>query len=55
MDYAGGSIELPTGPGLGLKIDPAKLHQYATAYESDGQAVSYADADAGQISTVPNV
>lgn len=54
VDYTGGRMRLPEGPGLGLEIDRDKLADYARAFERDGQAVSYASARDGRISTIPN-
>jgi muconate cycloisomerase len=31
LDYAGGQVRVPTGPGLGVALDEAALDRYATA------------------------
>jgi len=31
LDYAGGAVRVPTGPGLGVALDEAALDRYATA------------------------
>jgi glucarate dehydratase len=36
MKYEGGAIRVPTGPGLGVKLDRAKLAQYAELYKELG-------------------
>ncbi len=36
MKYEGGSIRVPTGPGLGVKIDREKLRQYSELYKRLG-------------------
>jgi muconate cycloisomerase len=34
MRYADGSIELPTGPGMGIAVDEAKIRKYAVARQA---------------------
>jgi glucarate dehydratase len=55
MRYEGGSIAVPTGPGLGVKLDREKLGEYRELYRRLG---SYAyDQDPlrpGWTPTVPN-
>jgi muconate cycloisomerase len=34
MRYANGSIELPTGPGMGIAVDEAKVRKYAVARQA---------------------
>ncbi len=34
MRYADGSIELPTGPGMGIAVDEAKVRKYAVARQA---------------------
>jgi glucarate dehydratase len=36
MTYEGGAIKVPTGPGLGVKLDRAKLAKYAQLYKELG-------------------
>jgi glucarate dehydratase len=36
MKYEGGAIKVPSGPGLGVKLDQAKLAQYAELYKALG-------------------
>ena len=36
MRYEGGSIAVPTGPGLGVKLDRAKVAEYAELYKKLG-------------------
>lgn len=55
MPYVNGKIKVPTGPGLGVKLDRAKLEQYAEEFKRLG---SYPyDKDPlrpGWCATVPN-
>ena len=55
LEYKGGSIAVPTGPGLGVRLDRSKLAQYAELYKRLG---SYPyDQDPlrpGWTPTVPN-
>jgi L-alanine-DL-glutamate epimerase-like enolase superfamily enzyme len=55
MDYTGGKIKVGDRPGLGVELDPDKVRRYHEAFERDGQAVSYADAKAGTIRTIPRL
>jgi L-alanine-DL-glutamate epimerase-like enolase superfamily enzyme len=55
MDYTGGKIKVGDRPGLGVELDPDKVRRYHEAFERDGQAVSYADAKAGTIRTIPHL
>lgn len=36
MRYSGGSIAVPSAPGLGVELDPDKLMQYAELYRELG-------------------
>lgn len=36
MKYEGGKIKVPTGHGLGVKLDPAKMKQYSELYKELG-------------------
>ena len=36
MKYVDGKIALPTGPGLGVKLDRDKLQQYAELFRREG-------------------
>jgi muconate cycloisomerase len=31
LDYSGGRVRVPDGPGLGVELDEAALDRYATA------------------------
>jgi L-alanine-DL-glutamate epimerase-like enolase superfamily enzyme len=55
IDYTGGKIKVGDRPGLGVELDPDKVRRYHEAFERDGQAVSYADAKAGTIRTIPHL
>jgi L-alanine-DL-glutamate epimerase-like enolase superfamily enzyme len=55
MSYTGGKIKVGDRPGLGVELDPGKVRRYHEAFERDGQAVSYADAKAGTIRTIPHL
>jgi L-alanine-DL-glutamate epimerase-like enolase superfamily enzyme len=55
MSYTGGKIKVGDRPGLGVELDPDKVRRYHEAFERDGQAVSYADAKAGTIRTIPHL
>lgn len=55
MNYTGGKIKVGDRPGLGVELDPDKVRRYHEAFERDGQAVSYADAKAGAIRTIPHL
>ena len=55
LKYVGGSIAVPTGPGLGVKLDRSKVQEYAALYERLG-AYPY-DQDPlrpGWTPTIPN-
>ena len=55
MPYENGAIKVPTGPGLGVELDRAKLLQYAEYYKEHG-GYPY-DRDPGRpgwFSLVPN-
>lgn len=55
MSYTGGKIKVGDRTGLGVELDPDKVRRYHEAFERDGQAVSYADAKAGTIRTIPHL
>jgi L-alanine-DL-glutamate epimerase-like enolase superfamily enzyme len=55
ISYSGGKIKVGDRPGLGVELDPGKVRRYHEAFERDGQAVSYADAKAGTIRTIPHL
>jgi L-alanine-DL-glutamate epimerase-like enolase superfamily enzyme len=55
MSYTGGKIKVGDRPGLGVELDPDKVRRYHEAFERDGQAVSYADAKAGTVRTIPHL
>ncbi|MEQ8780316.1 MAG: enolase C-terminal domain-like protein [Roseibium album] len=55
MEYQGGKIKVPTGPGLGVELDRAKLIEYSEYYKEHG-GYPY-DRDPGRrdwFSLVPN-
>ena len=54
LDYSGGLMPVPKGPGLGLTIDEDKVAAFAAAFERDGMSTTYADSRGGQILTVPS-
>jgi glucarate dehydratase len=35
MEYKNGAMDVPTGPGLGVKLDEDKLNEYAEAFKRD--------------------
>jgi L-alanine-DL-glutamate epimerase-like enolase superfamily enzyme len=41
LDYAGGRMQLATGPGLGIQIDRDKLRTYKAHFDQDGMASIY--------------
>ncbi len=53
LAYADGAIAVPTGPGLGVRLDPDKVAQYAELYRSLG-GYRY-DRDPGRPSWFPLV
>jgi glucarate dehydratase len=55
MRYEGGAIAVPTGPGLGVKLDYDKLGEYRELYrrmgnyaDDHGSAASGLDADGAE-------
>jgi glucarate dehydratase len=55
MEYEGGSIRVPDGPGLGVKLDREKMAEYSELYKRLG-GYSY-DQDPmrpGWTPTIPN-
>jgi glucarate dehydratase len=36
LPYVDGSIEVPTGPGLGVRLDPERVARYAELYKELG-------------------
>ena len=43
FQYCDGSIALPEGPGLGVRLDAKKMKKYAELYASEGDAVEFFD------------
>jgi L-alanine-DL-glutamate epimerase-like enolase superfamily enzyme len=41
ISYAGGMMQVPTGPGIGVEIDPDKLSKYHARFEEEGMASIY--------------
>ena len=41
--FEDGQMEVPSGPGLGIEIDPEKLQIYAEAYKREGPFLSWED------------
>lgn len=54
IDYSGGYIDIPSGPGLGLKIDHDKLARYHKAYLDEGAHSAYSVNRDGRIMSVPS-
>ncbi|MGW0802166.1 enolase C-terminal domain-like protein [Nonomuraea sp. NPDC002799] len=55
MLYAGGAIAVPTGPGLGVRLDPKKVAHYADFYrEIGGYPYDRDPGRPGWYATVPN-
>jgi L-alanine-DL-glutamate epimerase-like enolase superfamily enzyme len=54
LDYANGRMKIPTGPGLGLELDRARLEEYHDLFEQQGFASAHAGQASGQMITVPN-
>lgn len=41
ISYAGGMMQVPTTPGIGVEIDPDKLSKYHARFEEEGMASIY--------------
>jgi L-alanine-DL-glutamate epimerase-like enolase superfamily enzyme len=54
LDYADGRMRIPTGPGLGLELDRARLEEYHDLFERQGFASAHAGQAPDQMITVPN-
>jgi glucarate dehydratase len=54
LDYANGRMKIPTGPGLGLELDRARLEEYHDLFEREGFASAHAGQTTDQMITVPN-
>lgn len=54
LQWHNGSVTLPTGPGLGVEIDPEKLDKYHRLYLEKGDAIEFFDSNRpGWIPHVP--
>jgi L-alanine-DL-glutamate epimerase-like enolase superfamily enzyme len=53
LDYAGGTLSVPTQPGLGLEVDPDKLARYRTRFEEEGMASIYPTSNEAPVISVP--
>lgn len=47
LDPRDGTLAVPTGPGLGVDLDPDKVARYAEVYEREGAAYSFTDESTG--------
>lgn len=54
LGYANGRMAVPSGPGLGLELDRARLAEYHARYEATGFASAHAGQTTDQMITVPN-
>lgn len=55
LPYEGGAIRVPTGPGLGVTLDRAKLAEYAALYQELGGYLYDRDpSDSAWFALVPN-
>lgn len=54
LSYDGGKLRVTSKPGLGVELDLEKVAEYSRRFDATGQAVSYADAAAGTLRTVPS-
>ncbi|GAB2899154.1 enolase C-terminal domain-like protein [Paralcaligenes ginsengisoli] len=55
MEYRGGKIAVPSGPGLGVELDREKLKQYAELYKEEGGYLYDRDpARPGWFPLIPN-
>lgn len=54
LRYDGGRMAVPTGPGLGLELDVARLAEYHAQFERLGYASAHAGQAPQQMITVPN-
>jgi L-alanine-DL-glutamate epimerase-like enolase superfamily enzyme len=54
LDYSGGLMPVPEGPGLGLTVDEDKVAEFAAAFRREGMSSTYADSRGGRILTVPS-
>ncbi|MFC4001778.1 mandelate racemase/muconate lactonizing enzyme family protein [Prauserella oleivorans] len=44
--YADGCMEVPSGPGLGVALDPDRVARYAELYRTEGASFSFGDPQA---------
>lgn len=54
IDYSGGFIDLPRGPGLGLEIDHDKLARFHQAFLDEGMHYAYTVNHDGRTMSVPS-
>ena len=55
LRYSDGAIEVPRGPGLGVKLDREKLHEYSELYQRlGGYAYDQDPGRPGWTPTIPN-
>ena len=54
LSYEGGIMRVPSGPGLGLTLDRAKLARGAALFQAQGFASAHANQARGQMIAVPN-
>jgi L-Ala-D/L-Glu epimerase len=45
--YAGGCLELPAGPGLGVSLDHDRVHRYAELFVREGAGFAFGSEAAG--------
>jgi glucarate dehydratase len=43
FEYRGGEMEVPSGPGLGVELDPYKVEKYSRYYQERGEAGEFFD------------
>jgi L-alanine-DL-glutamate epimerase-like enolase superfamily enzyme len=54
LSYANGRMAIPTGPGLGLELDRARMDEYHDVFARSGFASAHAGQALDQMLTVPN-
>lgn len=55
LSYAGGRMTVPSGPGLGLELDRARLAEYHALFQRQGFASAHAGQGADQMISVPSL
>jgi L-alanine-DL-glutamate epimerase-like enolase superfamily enzyme len=53
LDYSGGRLDVPRGPGLGVELDAEKISRYAATFEEEGMASIYPTSNEAPVITIP--